>query len=169
LRALGLVLGANLGGSLLAVITTGALGHSEVRQVPLGNLMFKVLGVVVAAPFAGLWLRHVSLGDPATVVVMFHLTFSSAVGRNCSSPDDCHGLKGCCRDPTSTAPRPAVAPGRHGLTPSGDFSPRAGVHQAMWSKRTWRSEVIAGRPAAGEKPAQDGRHGRCAVFVDRYY
>ncbi len=79
--ALGLVLGANLGSGLLAVITT-ARSAIEVRQVPLGNLMFKVLGVAVAAPFIGLWLRHVRpyLGEPATVVVMFHLTFNLAVG-----------------------------------------------------------------------------------------
>ncbi len=78
--ALGLVLGANLGSGLLAVITT-ARSAIEVRQVPLGNLMFKVLGVLLAAPFLGLWLQHVRpyLGEPATVVVLFHLTFNLAV------------------------------------------------------------------------------------------
>ncbi|MDB5886666.1 MAG: Na/Pi-cotransporter II-related protein [Polaromonas sp.] len=75
--ALGLVLGANLGSGLLAVITT-ARSAIEVRQVPLGNLLFKALGVALAAPFIGLWLRHARpyLGDPATVVVMFHLAFN---------------------------------------------------------------------------------------------
>ena len=79
--ALGLVLGANLGSGLLAVITT-ARSAIEVRQVPLGNLMFKLLGVLLATPFIGLWLRHVRpyLGEPVTVVVMFHLTFNVAVG-----------------------------------------------------------------------------------------
>ena len=79
--ALGLVLGANLGSGLLAVITT-ARSAIEVRQVPLGNLLFKALGVAMAAPLTGLWLRHVRpwLGDPATVVVMFHLTFNVLVG-----------------------------------------------------------------------------------------
>ena len=79
--ALGLVLGANLGSGLLAVITT-ARSAIEVRQVPLGNLMFKALGVMLVAPFAGLWLRHARpyLGDPGTVVVMFHLTFNLLVG-----------------------------------------------------------------------------------------
>ena len=78
--ALGLVLGANLGSGLLAVITT-ARSAIEVRQVPLGNLMFKVLGVLLAAPFVGLWLQHVRpyLGEPASVVVLFHLTFNLAV------------------------------------------------------------------------------------------
>ena len=79
--ALGLVLGANLGSGLLAVITT-ARSAMEVRRVPLGNLMFKVLGVAMAAPFIGLWLRHARpyLGEPASVVVMFHLTFNLLVG-----------------------------------------------------------------------------------------
>ena len=79
--ALGLVLGANLGSGLLAVLTT-LRSPVEVRQVPLGNLMFKLLGIVIAAPFIGLWLRHVRpyLGEPATVVVLFHLTFNVLVG-----------------------------------------------------------------------------------------
>lgn len=79
--ALGLVLGANLGSGLLAVVTT-ARSAIEVRRVPLGNLMFKVLGVAIAAPFVSLWLRHARpyLGEPASVVVMFHLTFNLLVG-----------------------------------------------------------------------------------------
>jgi phosphate:Na+ symporter len=79
--ALGLVLGANLGSGLLAVLTT-LRSAVEVRQVPLGNLVFKLLGIVIAAPLIGLWLRHVRpyLGEPATVVVMFHLTFNMLVG-----------------------------------------------------------------------------------------
>ncbi len=79
--ALGLVLGANLGSGLLAVLTTGR-SAIEVRQVPLGNLLFKVLGVVMAAPFVGLWLRYIRpyLGEPAVVVVLFHLTFNVLVG-----------------------------------------------------------------------------------------
>ncbi|AYQ28579.1 MULTISPECIES: Na/Pi cotransporter family protein [unclassified Polaromonas] len=79
--ALGLVLGANLGSGMLAVLTT-LRSTVEVRQVPLGNLLFKLLGVAIAAPFIGLWLRHVRpyLGEPATVVVLFHLTFNVLVG-----------------------------------------------------------------------------------------
>ena len=79
--ALGLVLGANLGSGLLAVLTT-ARSAVEVRQVPLGNVIFKAIGIVMAAPFIGLWLRHVRpyLGDPAAVVVLFHLTFNVLVG-----------------------------------------------------------------------------------------
>ncbi len=75
--ALGLVLGANLGSGLLAVLTT-AKSVLTVRQVPLGNLIFKTLGVLVAAPLVGLWLKHASpmVGGAATQVVAFHLVFN---------------------------------------------------------------------------------------------
>ncbi|MGE0332042.1 MAG: Na/Pi cotransporter family protein [Ramlibacter sp.] len=78
--ALGLVLGANLGSGLLAVLTT-AKSAVEVRQVPMGNFVFKALGVLIAAPLLGLWMRHVRpyLGDAATVVVLFHLSFNLLV------------------------------------------------------------------------------------------
>ena len=79
--ALGLVLGANLGSGLLAVLTTLS-ANVETRQVPLGNLVFKLLGVVIAAPLVGLWLRYVPavMADTATLVVLFHLTFNLVVG-----------------------------------------------------------------------------------------
>jgi phosphate:Na+ symporter len=78
--ALGLVLGANLGSGLLAVLTT-LRSAVEVRQVPLGNFMFKAIGVLIAAPFAGLWLRHMRpyVNEPATMVVLFHLSFNLLV------------------------------------------------------------------------------------------
>ena len=78
--ALGLVLGANLGSGLLAVLTT-LRAPVEVRQVPLGNLGFKLLGIVIAAPLIGLWLRYAGayLGQPQAVVVMFHFAFNVMV------------------------------------------------------------------------------------------
>jgi phosphate:Na+ symporter len=79
--ALGLVLGANLGSGLLAVLTT-LRSPVAARQVPLGNFFFKLLGVAMAAPFIGLWLRHARpyLGDVAAVVVLFHFTFNVLAG-----------------------------------------------------------------------------------------
>lgn len=78
--ALGLTLGANLGSGVLGVLAT-AKSAIEVRQVPMGNLLFKIAGVALAAPFVGLWLRYVRpyLGEPATVVVMFHLSFNIVI------------------------------------------------------------------------------------------
>ncbi len=78
--ALGLVLGANLGSGLLAVLTT-AKSAIEVRQVPLGNFVFKAIGVLVAAPFTSLWLAEVRpyVHEASTVVVLFHLSFNVLV------------------------------------------------------------------------------------------
>lgn len=75
--ALGLVLGANLGSGVLAVLTTSK-STTEVRQVTVGNFVFKLMGVVLVAPFVGLWLRHVqpSMPDATHGVVLFHLGFN---------------------------------------------------------------------------------------------
>jgi phosphate:Na+ symporter len=78
--ALGLVLGANLGSGLLGVLTT-AKSAVAVRQVPLGNFLFKALGVLLAAPFVGLWIAHAlpMVAGSATQVVVFHLAFNLLV------------------------------------------------------------------------------------------
>ncbi|MCM2253898.1 MAG: Na/Pi cotransporter family protein, partial [Ramlibacter sp.] len=78
--ALGLVLGANLGSGLLGVLTT-AKSPVEERQVPMGNFMFKALGVLIVAPMIGLWLRYARpyLPEPGTAVVLFHLCFNLVV------------------------------------------------------------------------------------------
>lgn len=75
--ALGLVLGANLGSGLVAVLTT-AKSPVEVRQVTVGNLVFKIMGVALALPAVGLWLTHAQplLGGGARNVVLFHLAFN---------------------------------------------------------------------------------------------
>ncbi len=79
--ALGLVLGANLGSGLLAVLTT-LNTNVETRQVPLGNLVFKIVGIAMIAPFVSLWLHNVRpwVHEPAMLVVLFHLTFNLLVG-----------------------------------------------------------------------------------------
>ncbi len=78
--ALGLVLGANLGSGVLAVLTT-AKSAVAVRQVTIGNLLFKAGGVAIVAPFIGLWIRQVQpyLGNGTQGVVLFHLAFNVAV------------------------------------------------------------------------------------------
>ncbi|MBK0394580.1 Na/Pi cotransporter family protein [Ramlibacter algicola] len=78
--ALGLVLGANLGSGLLSVLTT-ARASVEVRHVPLGNLVFKLLGVAAAVPFIPLWLQYARphLVNDAGGVVLFHLAFNIAM------------------------------------------------------------------------------------------
>ncbi|WHZ12442.1 MAG: Sodium-dependent phosphate transporter [Burkholderiaceae bacterium] len=78
--ALGLVLGANLGSGVAAVLTTSK-SAIEVRQVTVGNLMFKIMGVALMSPCIGLWLRYVQphLPGPTHGVVLFHLGFNLIV------------------------------------------------------------------------------------------
>ncbi|TSD56269.1 Na/Pi cotransporter family protein [Variovorax sp. KBS0712] len=78
--ALGLVLGANLGSGLLAVLTT-ARSAVSVRQVTVGNLLFKALGVALVTPFVGLWVRYVQpqLPNQTHGVVLFHLAFNIVI------------------------------------------------------------------------------------------
>jgi phosphate:Na+ symporter len=82
--ALGLVLGANLGSGVLAVLTT-MKANVQTRQVPLGNLFFKIIGVIIMTPLTGLWLQHVRPYVPeiAALVVLFHLAFNVVVGIIC--------------------------------------------------------------------------------------
>jgi phosphate:Na+ symporter len=78
--ALGLVLGANIGSGLLAMIATGH-ASPQVRRLPLGNLLFKVIGALVAIPL--LPEAHVLLQQQVDTVhqqvVCFHLGFNVAL------------------------------------------------------------------------------------------
>jgi phosphate:Na+ symporter len=82
--ALGLVLGANLGSGLLSMLTT-LNAAVTVRQVPLGNLLFKIGGILAIAPLTGLWLKYTNtvIPDAATQVVIFHLVFNVLVALVC--------------------------------------------------------------------------------------
>ena len=82
--ALGLVLGANLGGGLLAVLTT-MRANVATRQVPLGNLMFKLVGVLIMVPLVKPWMIYIGplMGNDASLVVLFHLAFNSVMALVC--------------------------------------------------------------------------------------
>jgi phosphate:Na+ symporter len=75
--ALGLVLGANIGSGLLGVLTT-ARSDVATRRLPMGNLMFKLAGALLAMP----WLPQVRelmqpwLPGVPQQVVAFHLLFN---------------------------------------------------------------------------------------------
>jgi phosphate:Na+ symporter len=78
LVALGLVLGANLGSGLLAVLTTARAPVAE-RRLPMGNLVFKVVGCLIAAPLLPQALAQLQLLLPSGVhqqVVLFHFGFN---------------------------------------------------------------------------------------------
>ncbi len=75
--ALALVLGANLGSGILAVLTTLNM-NPEARRVPLGNLVFKVLGCLLFVPFIGPVQQLLASldADSQRMVVNFHLLFN---------------------------------------------------------------------------------------------
>lgn len=81
---LGLVIGANLGSGLLAVLTT-LRANVATRQVPIGNLMFKIAGVILLAPLIGPWLRYVRpyVTNDVSLIVLFHLAFNTVMGFVC--------------------------------------------------------------------------------------
>jgi phosphate:Na+ symporter len=78
--ALGLVLGANLGSGVLAMLTT-LTSSPEARRVTLGNLLFRLLGCIIIVPllpyieelFASMPL------DDAQITVYFHLLFNVVI------------------------------------------------------------------------------------------
>jgi phosphate:Na+ symporter len=75
--ALPVVLGANLGSGLLALLTTWK-ADPVARRVPLGNFVFKAAGVglaLLALPFATPYLLKMQ-SDPKQLVVHFHLLFN---------------------------------------------------------------------------------------------
>ena len=75
--AFGLVLGANVGSGILAMLVT-ASGKAELRRLPLGNFIFKAVGVLLAIPFlkeAQLLLQN-HVGQVHQQVVLFHLGFN---------------------------------------------------------------------------------------------
>ncbi len=75
--AMGLVLGANVGSGVLAMLVT-ASGKPELRRLPLGNFVFKLVGSLLAIPFLG--DAHVLLQNYVSEVhqqvVLFHLGFN---------------------------------------------------------------------------------------------
>jgi phosphate:Na+ symporter len=78
--ALGLVLGANIGSGVLAVIAT-ANAAPQARRLPIGNLVFKLLGALIAIPLlphVHPWLQQIS-GEVHQQVVVFHLLFNLAL------------------------------------------------------------------------------------------
>jgi phosphate:Na+ symporter len=78
--ALPLVLGANIGSGVLAVLMT-LKAKPEVRRVPMGNLLFKLIGVALVLPFIKPLIAWVATQgwSPALIVVLFHLAFNVAL------------------------------------------------------------------------------------------
>lgn len=72
--ALALVLGANLGGALPALLNAGA---PAARRLPLGNLLVRGAGVILLLPFLAPIGRALAHFDPSgRAVIDFHLLFN---------------------------------------------------------------------------------------------
>lgn len=75
--ALSLVLGANVGSGILAVLSTSQADVAT-RRLPIGNLIFKLSGCLLAIPLlpvAHVWLQTYLSSVPEQVVA-FHLVFN---------------------------------------------------------------------------------------------
>lgn len=78
--ALALVLGANLGSAIPAVMDT-MQANPETRRVPMGNLIFKLVGISIALPLLPLattFMPYVE-ADAARQVADYHTAFNLAV------------------------------------------------------------------------------------------
>jgi phosphate:Na+ symporter len=78
--ALGLVLGANLGSGLLAMLNT-MTSPPEARRVNLGNLIFRVIGCIAIVPLLP-WIEGLMTSwplDNGQITVYFHLLFNIAI------------------------------------------------------------------------------------------
>ena len=76
--AIGLVIGANIGSGILALLSSG-MQSAAGRQVALGSLLYKLLGLLLVLPLmqplVG-WMSSLKL-DAATLVILFHLAYNS--------------------------------------------------------------------------------------------
>ncbi len=74
---LGLVLGANVGSGVLAVLLTAKAGVDQ-RRLPIGNLVFKLIGCLLVIPLLPAvlpWLQR-SGAELQLNIVLFHLAFN---------------------------------------------------------------------------------------------
>jgi len=72
-----LVLGANIGSGIIPMMLSLSAGPSS-RRIPLGNLLFRVVGAVIAIPLIGLAAPLVGAFDaePARQIANFHTAFN---------------------------------------------------------------------------------------------
>ena len=79
--ALALVLGANLGSAINPLIEAGVSGDPASRRLPVGNLLNRLIGVLIALPFLPMIARELSAFQPdaAKMTAAFHLLFNVAL------------------------------------------------------------------------------------------
>jgi phosphate:Na+ symporter len=77
---LALVLGANLGSAVMPILATAG-EPPEARRVPVGNLIFRVIGVALTVPLIGLIQPYLAMleMDRARQALNFHVAFNLAL------------------------------------------------------------------------------------------
>jgi phosphate:Na+ symporter len=76
--ALALVLGANLGSAINPLIEGGVRGDPASKRLPLGNLLNRLVGILIALPFLPLLARELPALQPdaAKMTAEFHMAFN---------------------------------------------------------------------------------------------
>jgi phosphate:Na+ symporter len=79
--ALALVLGANLGSAVNPLVEGGGHGDPASRRLPLGNLINRFVGILIAVPFLPAITRELTAlqPDPARMTAEFHMLFNIAL------------------------------------------------------------------------------------------
>jgi phosphate:Na+ symporter len=79
--ALALVLGANLGSAINPLLEGGVRGDPASRRLPLGNLLNRLVGILIALPLLPLLARELPVLQPdaAKMTAEFHLLFNVAL------------------------------------------------------------------------------------------
>jgi phosphate:Na+ symporter len=79
--ALALVLGANLGSAINPLIESGSRGDPARRRLPVGNMINRLAGVLIALPFLHPIARELSAWQPdaAKMTAEFHMLFNVAL------------------------------------------------------------------------------------------
>ncbi len=79
--ALALVLGANLGSAINPLIESGTRGDPASRRLPVGNMLNRLVGILIALPFLPLIAREFSAWQPdaAKMTAEFHMLFNVAL------------------------------------------------------------------------------------------
>jgi phosphate:Na+ symporter len=79
--ALALVLGANLGSAINPLIEAGVRGDPASRRLPVGNMLNRLVGVLIALPFLQPIARELATLQPdaAKMTAEFHMLFNVAL------------------------------------------------------------------------------------------
>jgi phosphate:Na+ symporter len=79
--ALALVLGANLGSAINPLLEAGRRGDPASRRLPVGNMINRLVGIVIAIPFLAPIAREMTALQPdaAKMTAEFHMLFNVAL------------------------------------------------------------------------------------------